>query len=189
MKFEDMKKIWDEQNQQHVYVVDEKQLHKSIQAKKYGTSEFVNRMEWMMILANVLAGVVIIFMNFNSHVVNIYSYILGCFLLLSASFIYSRRLKRLKDENRFDRSILGDLEHAISNANYRANLSYLMLLLFIPVGLLTVASAINEDKSIGTIFFIAVFVIVMWFIGRWEHRSWHLANKKRLEAMKEKLVE
>ena len=128
-------------------------------------------------------------MNFVSHVGDVYSNILGCFLLLSASFIYTRRLKRLKNENRFDRSILGDLEHAISNATYRANLSYLMLLLFIPVSLLMIANAINEDKSLATIFFIVVFVTVTWFLGRWEHRSWHLANKKRLEAMKKKLVE
>lgn len=50
-----------------MYVIDEKQLHNSIKAKKYGSTSFVNRMEWMMILANVLAGGVILSMNFISY--------------------------------------------------------------------------------------------------------------------------
>ena len=85
--------------------------------------------------------------------------------------------------------MLGDLYHAISNARYRASLSYFMLLVFIPVGLLMIANAINENKSLGTILLIAAFVIVTWFLGNWEHRNWHLANMKRLESMREKLIE
>lgn len=189
MKFEDMKKIWNEQDQKHQYVIDEKVLHESIQAKKRKSSRFVNKMEWILIGTNSFSGGVLIVMNFIKHVDGYYTNALGVLMLATAVFIYFRRSHRLKNENRFDRSMLGDLDHAINNATYRAQLSYGMLIYFVLVAILVMGNAIYEETSALKIALIAAFLIVVWFLGRWEHRSWHLAHKKRLELMKVKLME
>lgn len=189
MKFEDMKKIWDEQNQTHLYVIDEKVLHESILAKKRKSSHFVNKMEWMMIGVNLLSGGVIVSLNFIKHSGDIYVNALGVLMIAAAVFVYLRRLNRLKNENRFDRSMLGDLDHAINNATYRAQLSFGMLIYFVFVSILVMGNAIYEEKSALKVVLIAAFLITVWFLGRWEHRAWHVAHKKRLEAMKEKLLE
>ncbi|MEQ9413515.1 MAG: hypothetical protein RIF39_06775 [Cyclobacteriaceae bacterium] len=189
MKFEDMKKIWDEQDQQHKYVVDEKKLHETIQMRKRKGSRYVSKMEWMLIFANVLAGGVIIVMNFIKTSGDIYANGLGVLMLAAGIYIYTKRNHRLKNENRFDRTMLGDLDHAISNANYRARLSYGMLIYFIFVAILSIGNAMEEEKSLEKIGLIVVFFVITWFLGRWEHKAWHVANKKRLISMRDKLVE
>ncbi len=189
MKIEDMKKIWNEQDQQHMYVIDEERLQHSIHEKKRKGSKIVSKMEWMLISSNLLAGSMIISMNFIKSAGDIYSNLLGLVMLLTAVYIFFKRLQRLKHENRFDRTMLGDLEHAIANATYRTRLSYGMLIYFILVAVLVLGNAFYEHKSIGQIILITVFLAITWILGRWEHRGWHLANKKKLEAMRDKLVE
>ncbi len=189
MKFEDMKKIWDEQKQQHLYVIDEKLLHENILAKKRGASRFINRMEWLAIFANLFAGGVIITANMYSHPGAVYVNFTGIVMIAAAVYFFIRRLIRIKNDNQFDRTMLGDLEHAIRNASYRAQLSFILLMYWIIFGILFVIVFIQEGKSLLQISLAIVFCIVVWFLGRWEHRSWHLANKKRLEAMRKKLIE
>lgn len=188
MKFEDMKKIWDEQNQTHLYVIDEKLLQDNIQLKKKGASRFINKMEWFAILVNLLVGCVMLSMNFIQQG-DIYANLIGIVMVIAAGYVYSRRLQRLKNENQFNRTMLGDLEHAISNATYRARLSYSLLMYWIVFASLFILNIIHEEKSLLQILLAVAFCVVVWFLGRWEHRKWHLASKKRLEAMKEKLME
>lgn len=189
MNIEDMKKIWNEQDQQHQYVIDEQLLQENIQRKKRKGSRFVNKMEWAMIFSNLLAGGSIIGMNMIRHNTHPYVSALGAVMLAAAVYVLIIRQKRLKNENRFDRTMLGDLDHAINNANYRARLSYSMLIYWILFSLLLLGTAILEGWSVMQVTGIAVFCIVVGFLGRWEHKSWHVANKKRLEALKSKLME
>jgi len=189
MNIEDMKKIWNEQDQQHQYVIDEQLLQENIQRKKRKGSRFVNKMEWAMIFSNLLAGGSIIGMNMIRHNTHPYVSALGAVMLAAAVYVLIIRQKRLKNENRFDRTMLGDLDHAINNANYRARLSYSMLIYWILFSLLLLGTAILEGWSVMQVTGIAVFCIVVGLLGRWEHKSWHVANKKRLEALKSKLME
>ena len=189
MKFEDMKKIWDEQNQTHLYVIDEKLLQENIKAKKSGAIRFINKMEWFIIIANSCAAGVILIANLLNYPGDIFAYLMAIALLGSVGYAINRRMHRLKNENRFDRTLLGDLEHAISNATYRARLSSWLLMYWIVFAILFVLNFINEGKSLMIILLAVAFCIIVYFLGRWEHRSWHLANKKRLEAMKAKLTE
>lgn len=189
MNIEDMKKIWNEQDQQHQYVIDEQLLQENIQRKKRKGSRFVNKMEWAMIFSNLLAGGSIIGMNMIRHNTHPYISALGAVMLAAAVYVLIIRQKRLKNENRFDRTMLGDLDHAINNANYRARLSYSMLIYWILFSLLLLGTAILEGWSVMQVTGIAVFCIVVGLLGRWEHKSWHVANKKRLEALKSKLME
>ncbi|HCM75934.1 MAG TPA: hypothetical protein DIS90_06105, partial [Cytophagales bacterium] len=181
--------IWNEQDQQHQYVIDEQLLQENIQRKKRKGSRFVNKMEWAMIFSNLLAGGSIIGMNMIRHNTHPYVSALGAVMLAAAVYVLIIRQKRLKNENRFDRTMLGDLDHAINNANYRARLSYSMLIYWILFSLLMLGTAILEGWSVMQVTGIAVFCIVVGLLGRWEHKSWHVANKKRLEALKSKLME
>ena len=45
MEFEDMRKIWDEQKGETMYVIDETALHKSVSRKKDAVSRKINRLE------------------------------------------------------------------------------------------------------------------------------------------------
>lgn len=189
MKFEEMKKIWNDQKQDHSYVIDEAQLRNTIDKKKRKTSRLVSKMETFGIMANVSAGGFVLISNFVEQKGYVLANIMGMLMLATAGYIYFMRTKRLKSENQFDRTMLGDLEHAINNATYQMRLSFSMLLVFIPIGLLVIGNVIEAGKSPVIIFLIVAFMVVVLFLGRWEHRSWHVARKKRLEAMRDKLLE
>lgn len=189
MKFEEMKKIWDEQNQAHLYVIDETQLRNTIDEKKRKSSRLVSKIEIFGIMANVTAGGFVLILNFAEQKGYALANIMGMLMLATAGYIYFMRTKRLKSENQFNRTMLGDLEHAINNATYQTRLSFSMLLVFIPIGLLVIGNVIEAGKSPIIIFLITAFMVVVLFLGRWEHRNWHVARKKRLEAMRDKLLE
>lgn len=189
MKFEEMKKIWNEQNQAHMYVIDEKMLQDNIQAKKRVASRFINKMEWFIIIANSCTALTLGIANYFKSQNSLLTYLMAIALLCSVAYVIYRRQHRLKNENLFDRTLLGDLEHAISNATYRARLSSWLLMYWIVFGILFVSNFIVAEESLLVILLATAFSIIIWFLGRWEHRSWHLANKRRLEAMKEKLME
>jgi hypothetical protein len=189
MKLEEMKKIWNDQDQQHTYVIDEEKLYENIQLKKDKASRLISKVEWMLISSNVIAGGSILVMNFTDYIGNVYANGMGLLMLAAGIYIYTRRLHRLKHENRFDRTMLGDLDHAISNATYRARLSYGMLIYFVFIALLVIGNAFYVEKSLWKLMLIAGFFAIALFLGKWEYKSWHLADKQRLKAMREKLVE
>jgi hypothetical protein len=189
MKFEEMKKIWDEQNQEHLYVIDEKRLHDNIKVRKQKGSKLINRMEWFLIAVNFLTGTFLLTTVIIEKESDLFINTLVVVMLGAALFIYSRHRARLKNENRFDRSMLGDLDHAIANATYQARLSYSMLIYFVLVWILVFLSAINSQSSMKMMIFLGVMFVVFLFLGSWEHKAWHLGRKKRLESMRAKLVE
>jgi hypothetical protein len=189
MRFEEMKKIWDEQNKEHVFAIDEKQLHQNIEEKKRKSSALVGRIEIILIVVNSLASSTIIGLNVVQRKGNIFENAMALLMLATAIYIIFRRAHRLKNENRFDRTMLGDLDHAISNATYQAQLSYGMLINSVIIGILLFLNAVAEDKSPGLLFLIIALFAITIYLSRWEHRSWHVARKKRLEGMRAKLVE
>lgn len=189
MKFEDMKKIWDEQREEHVYVINEQQLHENIKSRKQGASRMVNKMELFLLGVNGITGATLIVLNYVDRSGEVlFGTLMGLFLLGMAAFIWVRRRTRLKHENRFDRTMLGDINHAIENATYQVRLSYAMLLTVVPVFSLAFMGAWKEGKSPVVLGFIAAMFVLAFFLGRWEHRGLHVARKKRLEAIREKLT-
>lgn len=189
MKFEEMKKIWDEQSKEHVYAIDEKRLHQNIEEKKHTSSSLVSKIEIMLIVVNLLAGSTVLGLNIVQQSGNLFDNAVALLMLATAVYVFFKRNHRLKNEDRFDRTMLGDLDHAISNATYQAKLSYGMLINAVIIGILLFLNAVAEDKSPGILFLIIVLFAITIYLSRWEHRSWHVARKKRLEAMRAKLVE
>ena len=57
MKFEDMKKIWDEQAQEQVYAINQEKLHENIRSRKRNASRMVDRIELFLIGVNGIVGV------------------------------------------------------------------------------------------------------------------------------------
>ena len=58
-------------------------------------------------------------------------YLLSAWMLGSALFMLVNRIRRIKRNNQFDRSMSGDLDHAIAVATYQVRISQIM---FWPIG-------------------------------------------------------
>ena len=188
MEFDEMKKIWDEQNQRALYAIDETALQNRIRSKKQSAKKISDFSEIFLIIANIAAAAIIIITSFIKASGNIYIYVLAGLMIVTAAFVFGGRLKRQKRENTFDKSILGDLDHAIANATFQVRLSQIMRWYILPVGTLTVLSLWQTQTPIWILLLILLFFGLTWFSGGWEHQV-YLRKKLELEALRTKLTE
>jgi hypothetical protein len=56
MEFEEMQKIWDSQNNETLYAINEKSLHNSIKQKGRNINKYVMFFEWAMIVSTLFVA-------------------------------------------------------------------------------------------------------------------------------------
>jgi hypothetical protein len=96
------------------------------------------------------------------------------------------RIRRIRGNKKFDRAMRGDLEQAISVANYQEHFSVFGRWSILPIGLLATLSIWNNGKSLWVIASVLIFIVLIYYAAGWEHRLYK--NRKReLESLKNKL--
>ncbi|MAE83461.1 MAG: hypothetical protein CMB80_12035 [Flammeovirgaceae bacterium] len=188
MEFEDMQKIWNADSQQYAYAINEDAMKRKVMGKKIGASRKVNRMEILLMGVNLLVGSFILGKNMIMSLHNPYLYALTIIFYGSVIYMFTQRLKRLKGENDFDRTMLGDINHAISNATYQERLSIFAFFYGIPVFAIVWFSVYESDKSAGFLIGVTVFFILTLALSVVEHRMIHRRHKRRLIQLKQMLV-
>ena len=113
-------------------------------------------------------------------------YILAVWMLISALYLLVSRTRRISGNRRFDRSLRGDLTHAISMATYQVHLSRLMRWNILPIGILTLLGIWDHGKPAWIIVGILLFFVLANYAGGWEHRIYK-ARKRELEILQDKL--
>jgi hypothetical protein len=114
--------------------------------------------------------------------------VMAIWMLGVASYMIASRIRRLSEEKRFDRTMQGDLAHAISVATYQVRLSQLMRWNVVPIGVLTLLGIWAGEKSIWIGMATAAFFALTFYLSRWEHGI-YLARKNELDSLKKKLEE
>jgi len=186
MEFDDMKKIWDTQNNEPLYAVNETALHHRILSKKRKGFHITNISEWLSVLVYGGTACFIFGVNFYKQSGNVWMYFLAAWMLGSALYTLVSRIRRIRGERQFDRTMNGDLAHAISVAAYQVRLSFLMRWNILPMGLLTVLSVLDNGKSVWVAVGVLVFFVISYYAGGWEHNIYK--NRKReLEVLQNKL--
>jgi len=185
MEFEEMKKIWDSQKNEMLYGINEKAMHNRILSKKKQAYHITNASELIWIITNVVMGCALLGMNFYKNT-NIFIYLLAAWTLASALFMLVSRARRIRAEGRFDRSMQGDLLHAISVATYQVRISLLGRWNIVPIAILVLISVWDSGKSIWAALAVLVFFILATFAGGWEHRIYQ-RKKRELEMLQNKL--
>lgn len=188
MEFKEMKKIWDHQNQQPLYAINEAALHNRIREKKRSVEHTSSFSELFLIIANIAAAVIILTSILVKNNGNIYIYVLAGLMIVTAAFVFAGRLQRKRRENAFDQSMLGDLDHAIANATFQVRLSQIMRWSILPVGTLTVLALWQNQIQIWILFLILLFFGFTWLAGRWEHQM-YVRKKRELEVLHTRLAE
>lgn len=186
MEFEEMKKIWDAQNNESIYGINETALHNRILSKQKQGLHIANFSEFMGIVVYSVTGLVLLGMNLYKQSTNIFMYILAAWMLSSAIYILVSRVRRLRANNRFDRSMRGDLKQAVTVATYQVRLSQLMRWNIIPIGMLIILSMLNTGKSVWIIAGFIVFFVITSYASGWEHNIYK-RKKRELEILQEKL--
>jgi len=119
---------------------------------------------------------------------NVAALTMGAMMMIVGIYILFLRSQRIKRDQQTDVSILGDLENAIENINYRIKLSQSMIWFCLIVIALTMYTVLNSDQSVFNIVLISAFFMVGFIMSRWEHKRFNLGKKKQLLDLKEKLI-
>lgn len=189
MQFNELQKIWDSQNNKPMYVIREEALHQKILAKGRKAGKTANITEWILIFSGFLAGGIIVVFDLMDDGGNAFSYIAIVLFLMIAVYSGANRLFRKKRKIDFERSMLGDLEHALSIAEYQVSLSKGMFYGFWPATFtLSLISLILSDKPIWYSVIFAILFIGVSYVSRWEHKC-YLRRRDELKILKQKLTE
>lgn len=186
MEFEELRKIWDAQNNRPLYAINEKAMYNLILSKKKQAHHITNISELLIIIVYLITGSLILAMNLFNQSSNISMYLLSAWTFGSALFMLVNRIRRKKAENQFDRSMSGDLDHAISVATYQVRISQIMLWNVLPIGALTLLGLWEGGKSIWIVMIVLVFFVLSYYAGGWEHNIYK-RKKRELETLKKKL--
>ena len=186
MEFEEMKNIWDSQNSAPLYGINESALHNHILSKKKQAHHITNISELLSIIAYSVTGCFILGMSIFKQSGNLFMYILSAWMLGSALYLFVSSIRRIKGGQKFNRSMHGDLAHAISVATYQVRISQLMRWNILPTGILTVLGVWGSGKSIWVAFGILIFFALTGYAARWEHRIYK-SRKRELEILRDKL--
>jgi hypothetical protein len=186
MEFEELQKIWDSQNNQPLYAINEKALHNRILSRKKQAHHITNVSEFVSIIANTGAGSFILGMNFFKQSANMFMYLLSAWMFSIALYLLVSRIRRIKGDHRFLRSMHGDLHHAISVATYQVRLSQLMRWNILPIGILILLGVWEGEKSLWVALGILVFFVLANYAAGWEHNIYK-ARKRELEILLNKL--
>jgi hypothetical protein len=183
MEFDEMKKIWDAQTNQPLYVIDEKALHDRIQRKMSGEYRLASMREWSTILFYL--GAVGVMLGFNSFIrfkpgASVFVYLGAAWMFGTVVYIVVSRTRRIKASRRFDRSIHGDLDYAIWLARYQMHLSLVIGCNFLPLGTISILFS----WEVGGLFMACVVVIlVSAILTFYVERKGFRASKKRKQAL------
>jgi len=186
MEFEELKKIWDAQTNQPLYAINEKAMYNHILSKKKQAHHITNISELLIIFVNICSGSFVLGMNYFGQSGNIFMYLLSAWMFGSALFMLVNRIRRIKGNNRFDRSLSGDLDHAISVAAYQVHISQIMRWNILPIAALTMLGLWEGGKPVWIAVCVLLFFALTHLAGGWEHNIYK-RKKRELEILQKKL--
>lgn len=188
MKFEDIQKLWNEQNGERMYIVNDSELRKSVTLRKEIASGRINRVEIIVTIFNALASLFLIILAMKHPHALIYFN--AAMMTVSVIFIQYFRLKRKKAENTFDRSMLGELDHTISNTSFMIRFNFLIRVAYIIPLVFACASAliIREATWEQWLFIMSALLVSLLVLG-WEQKAYNTTGKKYLLELRKRLTE
>lgn len=188
IEFEEMQKSWNEQKGETMYTVDESALYGIVKRKKDAASRRINNMEIMISIINGIAGVgSIILAVVNAHPVN---FINAGIMIGTLPYIQYFRRKRKQAENTFDRSMLGELDHAISNESSIVRFNHLMVVGYlIPLAIVATSTLIFAGASLDKWLIAMGAFLLSIIILLWEQAASNMPRRNQLLGFRKKLIE
>lgn len=190
MEFEEIKKIWDTQNEELLYTFNEEALHQSIMSKKKKAARLNNINDFGLVAIAIITAIIYSYLSIINAKPTLYDYFVPIILICIGIYVWVGRVQRKKKERRFDRTILGDLNHAIANVAFEAKRSRTMVWWFImPLAVPVVLILIQREAEWLQVLGVASAFILSYTVVRWDFNRCQMPKKRQLEALRDKLME
>jgi hypothetical protein len=186
MEFEEMQKIWDAQNNQPLYAINEEALHRRILAKKNQARRITNVSELLSIFVNLGGGAIILEKTLTNRSPAVSMYAMSAWMFVVGLYWLVNRIRRMKERKRFDRSMKGELAHALADAAYQVRLSRLMRLNIFPIGILLLIGIWEGGKAVWIGGLILAGAVLLYHLSGFEH-NFYKKRKQELEMLHGKL--
>lgn len=188
MEFEDLQKIWDKQNNEPMYAINQDALHKRIKSNKKKASFASNLNEIGLVLIAVVTSTFLFVRNFEST--SIFTFLPGIVLLLTAVYVLYRRSTRKKQEQQFDRSMLGDLDHAIANVEFEIKRARTFIWWYlVPIAIPVFLNLYMKEASVTKWLIIIGMFILSYVVVQLGLYFAQLPKKRSLQSLRDKLNE
>ena len=187
MNFDELQKIWDTQNKQTLYAINETAMYNHIMQKQRQSRHITHISELLTMLVNAGVGIFIILVNATSNNSSIALYVLGAWLAACAACILAGRIRRLKGSRLFDRTLNGELAHALAVATYQVRLSRLMRWNILPIAILLLLGLWETGKPVWIAAATTAALLLTYYASGWEHhyyeRREHTLQKLQASLM------
>jgi uncharacterized RDD family membrane protein YckC len=186
-EFDEIQKFWNEQKGEAMYAVNESALYSLVSDKKEAAGKRISRVEIMISIINGTVGIFLaVLAVIHPHIIN---FIDAGIMAITVVYIQYFRRKRKKAENTFDRSLLGELDHAISHVNAIIRFNYLMLVGYlIPLLVLCISALITAGASWEKWLLVSAAFVLSILVLRWEQGAYNVPRKNQLLALRKKLM-
>lgn len=183
MEFDELQQIWNKQNNQVMYTINEQEVQQIIEAKRDQALHITDTSELLLVIVNLGAG---IFTLWSNSTQNISIYVMSVWMLATAGWVLFGRIRRIKNSGTFDRSLLGELQHAASVATYQVRLSSVMRLNVLPIGILILMAVWEGGKPAWVTLLVVILFGLAYKVGGWEHGIYK-SRRQEIEALLNKL--
>jgi hypothetical protein len=186
MELEEVQNLWSAQNEQTLYKINADELHRRILSRKAKTMYTANFTELLLIGVNLGAGCFILWSNATNH--HFFVYVLAVWMFVVAVLMVISRIRRIISGRRFDRSVKGELQHALAVAGYQVRLSQLMRWNNFVICGLVLFVLWESGKPLWLSGCVLALFLMAWYVGRFENRIYK-ARKARLEELQQQLID
>jgi hypothetical protein len=188
MDFEELKVIWNSQENEKMYAINESTLHEYIRKNLKSVTNTMKFFETAITGANLLVGIWLMVESLDNifpstqHFLAVFYFGFGIYALV-------RVFMRREAEKPFEKTVVGEVERAIWRIDYlmaeaRRMINWYLVPLIVIFGVLAFF-----DPRLWMVFGLMLLTAVATYFGyRWEFKKIHLPRKKNLNALREKLV-
>ncbi len=188
MEFEEMQIIWNSQNEEKLFAINETALHKAIQRKSHAVNRSINMVEWLMIGVNLFVSIFLVIDAINDSGPDFQYFVAAIYL---GYFFYAlyRRLNRRQTEPPFDPTILGELDRALWQVDYLIRQSHSIFYWYVlPLGVIVTIFLFFSAGTGSALGFLLIWLPITFFGARWEINRWWRPKMRGLEALREALT-
>ncbi len=186
MEFEDMKKIWDSESNEALFVINESALHHRIRSEK-NRSTRIN--QWndkgLILIAIVTAGLLLILKEPTG-----YTYLSAIVMIAVAIYVAMEKNRRKRSEGHHGHTLVDELDIALANVDYEVRRSKTFVWWFLLPA--TIPALLNMALSGEPSWKWAVMpaaVVLAYFVVRADLKCNHLPKKRKLEELRRTLIE
>ncbi len=188
MEFEEMQVIWNAQNEERLYAIDETALAAQITRRSRWLDRKLTLIDWIMIGVNLGVGIVLLIDGLQGDD-PVVQYLMPAAYLAFFVIAIARRLLRRQDEKQFEDTMLGELDRAIWRVDYLITQGRSLVLWYLlPLLLLFGIVAYRNEKLLWAVALFVILLPITYVAGRWEVNRFYLPKKRSLEALRDTLT-